>query len=146
MLSAALLLSGCQGSSPPEKAGDADIEYFCPMHPQIIRDQPGNCPICEMELAKRKKGTGEEKDVQVHAALAELGKEAQRLAEVQRVCPISGELLGSMGKPVKVVLDKQTVFLCCKSCEDDARKDPKKTLAKVRERKAKPGTEKDKHD
>ncbi len=25
-------------------------EYTCPMHPQIIRDKPGNCPICGMAL------------------------------------------------------------------------------------------------
>jgi len=29
-------------------------EYTCPMHPQIVRDQPGNCPICGMELVERR--------------------------------------------------------------------------------------------
>src|SRR5690349_6598011 len=24
--------------------------YTCPMHPQIVRDAPGNCPICGMAL------------------------------------------------------------------------------------------------
>jgi Cu(I)/Ag(I) efflux system membrane fusion protein len=32
------------------------IEYYCPMHPQVIRDEPGSCPICGMPLSKRKKG------------------------------------------------------------------------------------------
>jgi len=27
--------------------------YTCPMHPQIILDKPGNCPICGMELVKK---------------------------------------------------------------------------------------------
>lgn len=27
-----------------------DSTYVCPMHPQIIRDEPGNCPICGMDL------------------------------------------------------------------------------------------------
>ena len=27
-----------------------DPKYVCPMHAQIIRDQPGTCPICGMEL------------------------------------------------------------------------------------------------
>ncbi len=27
--------------------------YTCSMHPQIIRDKPGNCPICEMKLVKK---------------------------------------------------------------------------------------------
>jgi len=27
--------------------------YTCPMHPQIIRNKPGNCPICGMKLVKK---------------------------------------------------------------------------------------------
>jgi Cu(I)/Ag(I) efflux system membrane fusion protein len=30
----------------------ADV-YTCPMHPDIIRDKPGNCPICGMTLVKK---------------------------------------------------------------------------------------------
>lgn len=30
-------------------------QYTCPMHPQIIRDQPGDCPICGMKLVPLKK-------------------------------------------------------------------------------------------
>lgn len=26
------------------------VKYTCPMHPQVIKDIPGNCPICGMEL------------------------------------------------------------------------------------------------
>jgi Cu+-exporting ATPase len=29
------------------------IEYTCPMHPQIVRNGPGNCPICGMALEPR---------------------------------------------------------------------------------------------
>ncbi|EMK00580.1 MULTISPECIES: copper-translocating P-type ATPase [unclassified Leptospira] len=29
------------------------IEYVCPMHPEIRRDQPGDCPICGMSLVPR---------------------------------------------------------------------------------------------
>ena len=37
-----------------------DIEYFCPMHPYIERENAKEkCPICHMDLAKRKKGTGQ---------------------------------------------------------------------------------------
>jgi len=27
--------------------------YTCPMHPEIIRDKPGSCPICGMTLVKK---------------------------------------------------------------------------------------------
>ncbi|WP_024852144.1 efflux RND transporter periplasmic adaptor subunit [Hydrogenovibrio kuenenii] len=38
----------------PEK-GDNKVlyKYVCPMHPQIVRDHPGTCPICGMKLVKQ---------------------------------------------------------------------------------------------
>jgi P-type Cu+ transporter len=32
----------------------AATEWTCPMHPEIVRDQPGSCPICGMALEPRK--------------------------------------------------------------------------------------------
>jgi Cu(I)/Ag(I) efflux system membrane fusion protein len=44
-----------------ETAVSSDTEYWCPMHPTIVRDHPDKCPICVMPLSKRKKGDkGEE--------------------------------------------------------------------------------------
>ena len=31
----------------------ARTEYTCPMHPEIVRNAPGNCPICGMALEPR---------------------------------------------------------------------------------------------
>lgn len=63
-----LLLAGCNGATQPqetpseplaEAADDSALEhaakhldptYVCPMHPQIMRDEPGSCPICGMDL------------------------------------------------------------------------------------------------
>ena len=33
--------------------------YTCGMHPDIISDEPGNCPICEMKLTPIKTGSNE---------------------------------------------------------------------------------------
>jgi P-type Cu+ transporter len=38
---------------PPPKRG---IIYTCPMHPQIRRMAPGNCPICGMALEPLRAG------------------------------------------------------------------------------------------
>jgi Cu+-exporting ATPase len=35
--------------APPQKG----TEYTCPMHPEIVRDAPGSCPICGMALEPR---------------------------------------------------------------------------------------------
>ncbi len=34
----------------------SEFEYTCAMHPFVVRDHPGKCPICGMDLIKRKKG------------------------------------------------------------------------------------------
>ncbi|PTT72954.1 MULTISPECIES: heavy metal translocating P-type ATPase [unclassified Chryseobacterium] len=28
------------------------VKYTCPMHPEVIRDEPGDCPICGMDLVR----------------------------------------------------------------------------------------------
>ena len=33
-----------------KKAVPANAQYTCPMHPEIVRDVPGDCPICGMAL------------------------------------------------------------------------------------------------
>jgi Cu(I)/Ag(I) efflux system membrane fusion protein len=46
------------------------------------------------------------------------------------VCPVTGKPLGSMGPPVRVVVNGRTVLLCCDGCEDKLRKDPDRYLSK----------------
>ena len=79
----------------------------------------------------RPSSTRDEED-KVRQFLNKLSPEDRRIAQQQGYCPIqSDNRLGSMGTPVKVTLKGQDVFLCCKGCEEEARADPDKTLAKV---------------
>jgi hypothetical protein len=73
-----------------------------------------------------------EADAEVVAALAELPEEDRKAAQAQKFCPVmTKNLLGSMGKPFKVTIEGQSVFLCCDGCKDDAVKNAQATLANV---------------
>ncbi|HEY5910686.1 MAG TPA: efflux RND transporter periplasmic adaptor subunit [Verrucomicrobiae bacterium] len=53
---AGLLLAGCgraQEPAAPETA--ARTLYTCGMHPQVVQEKPGNCPICGMKLTPVRK-------------------------------------------------------------------------------------------
>ena len=38
------------------RASKAAVTYICPMHPSVIQDRPGECPICGMDLVKVEPG------------------------------------------------------------------------------------------
>jgi hypothetical protein len=67
----------------------------------------------------------------IRAALDKLPPRERAAAERQKVCPVTGMALGSMGTPVKVELNGQTVWLCCAGCEVEASENPGKTLEKL---------------
>lgn len=58
VLLALLMFNACGNSSSKEKQSTtkevAKVEYTCSMHPEIIRDKPGDCPICGMTLVEKK--------------------------------------------------------------------------------------------
>jgi Cu(I)/Ag(I) efflux system membrane fusion protein len=45
------VLGACSNPKPAPVAVQA--KYTCPMHPQILEDHPGSCPICGMTLVKK---------------------------------------------------------------------------------------------
>jgi RND family efflux transporter MFP subunit len=51
------LLTGCGHNDAPDRQAKQEQLYTCGMHPQVVQDHPGNCPICGMKLTPvRKQG------------------------------------------------------------------------------------------
>lgn len=51
-----IVATACNNNKDPHAAHKAETAkdvYTCPMHPEIIRDKPGTCPICGMDLVKK---------------------------------------------------------------------------------------------
>ncbi len=92
-----VVLAGCDGSAPSESLDQVmddtpeehalkhlDSTYVCPMHPQIVQNEPGNCPICGMDLVlqKRSSDDAERPSVAIDARTAQ--NMGVRVAEVKR--------------------------------------------------------------
>jgi hypothetical protein len=69
-------------------------------------------------------------DPKITAAFAELSTEDRALAVKQKICPVSGEKLGTMGAPKKVDV-KGRAFICCDGCREQLLAQPDEYLAKI---------------
>ena len=68
---------------------------------------------------------------EIASELAKLSPEDRALAEQQKICPVAGEPLGSMGVPVKLNVAGRDVFICCAACEESLREEPEKYFSKL---------------
>ena len=42
-----------------EHQDEVEFYYTCPMHPSVVSDKPGSCPVCGMRLVKKVRDSGE---------------------------------------------------------------------------------------
>ena len=70
------------------RSEEAKKLYTCGMHPQVIQDHPGNCPICGMKLTLIRNGAGVDANAATSSAIAVDAATQQnmnlRTAEVRR--------------------------------------------------------------
>ena len=93
--------------------------------------------VCALVVAA---GTvaAQDKEATIRANLAKLPEKDRKLAEAQKWCAVeTDDRLGAMGAPVKILIQDQPVFLCCKGCIAQAQNNPDRTLARAKELQAK---------
>ncbi len=93
LLAAFMWLSYARAQLSPAAGTTADApKYHCPMHPQIVSNEPGECPICHMNL-ERIEGT------RGSPMMAEAGAAAARAPSPPRPAPDGGaaEVAGAAG-------------------------------------------------
>ena len=100
-------LSGCNSQAPSSIAPS-----------EQATDTPGDSAPSETDKVK--------------AELAKLPPEDAASAEAQKVCPVSDEMLGTMGTPQKVDVNGQQVWICCDGCKDTLLASPDEYLAKLK--------------
>ena len=89
------------GSFNPDASGfdiaetRAETVYVCPMHPEIVRTEPGLCPICGMRLVPSEAANGD-----IHGDMSathgrEADQEAAEFANTAYTCPMHPEVVQS---------------------------------------------------
>lgn len=106
---AAIMIAGCSGTSTtPTQSGNSSALSDIHDHGTAGSD---------MEKMK--------------AELAKMSPEDAASAEKQHFCPVSGEMLGSMGAPIKVDVIGESVWICCDGCKQKILDNPDEYLAKI---------------
>lgn len=53
LLSFVTVFTACGNAENRSDLAEDEV-YSCPMHPQVVREEAGQCPVCHMDLEKRK--------------------------------------------------------------------------------------------
>ena len=64
---------------------EATTKYTCPMHPQIIQDKPGTCPICGMDLVKMDITTGVDGSIMLNESQIKLANITTTLTREEKI-------------------------------------------------------------
>ena len=71
-----IAVAACKNKGSKEVAvtTDPDVYYTCSMHPNVMQEKPGNCPICGMKLIEAKKSQTQKPDeIQLSDGQMQLG-------------------------------------------------------------------------
>ncbi len=103
---------GSMGKPVAVEAGGRQVYVCCAGCTSAIKSEPAKYP-------------GKHPKITVTAATA---ADTALIAQ-QAKCPVLGEPLGSMGKPIKMMVGDKPIFLCCEGCINKVRAEPNKYLS-----------------
>lgn len=81
-----------------------EVVYTCSMHPSVRQSEPGNCPICGMELIPANEGSSAEAAGPYELQMTEA---ATRLAQVQTTEVVKKAATQKIRMPGKIVIDER---------------------------------------
>ncbi len=90
LISASLLLA-CSGNTKEEQtthehtAETPATKYTCPMHPSVIQDGPGKCPICGMDLVIKSQSLGDSNDLMLNESQIRLANITTQKVSLQSI-------------------------------------------------------------
>ncbi len=90
---------------PPPAAGKATA-YQCPMHPQILQDHAGACPICGMDLVVMEGRQDLQSPGPEGLVTVQIDPQRQQLMGLRTVKPETMALAGEVRAPARVVADE----------------------------------------
>lgn len=88
-----MLIGACSNPKPAPviKAEKSEVKYTCPMHPQILEDYPGSCPICGMNLVKKSGQASEGAGISLNTVLQPVNSSV--ISNVAAITPKQKEVL-----------------------------------------------------
>lgn len=96
------LLVACSGNKKEEQvthdhsAETQTAQYTCPMHPSVIQDGPGKCPVCGMDLVLKSQPSGDSNELMLSESqirLANITTQKVALQSVGQTIVINAKLV-----------------------------------------------------
>lgn len=88
-------------------------------------------PIVDIEPFRSELAAYHEWEQLASADVPESAERNAALADLQKVCPVSGDKLGTMGTPIREVAAGRIIMLCCASCKSKLAARPEYFLARL---------------
>ncbi|QDS89009.1 hypothetical protein EC9_32060 [Rosistilla ulvae] len=115
--SLAVGLFGCSPAAPNTPPASADHESHA--HEEHVHGSEHSAADTASSMEEQMSG------------LKQLSPEDYKSAMAQHICPVSGEMLGTMDAPKKFDVEGNSVWICCDGCKDKLLAAPDKYLARL---------------